>query len=318
MRPRCKHRLLRTMKGKLSDRDLERALLKARTVISASIVAFDRRVKRDLKVYPWSMYHRSLIENSIAQKEYICLRFSYLFRGKRVTGYLVQPRRNKRWPCVIYARSGIGNVGAVTAACCFSEMVEIASWGFVVIASQYPGVDGGEGSDEYGGSDLDALLALRSILLRYQFADSKRIGMYGISRGGMMAFLALRKVRWLTAVVAISAPSDLIRMKAFRPDFDRYLSKFIGSSKVSRKERSAIYWCEKFAKVTPVLLMCGGKDWRVNPHDSILLASRLMDLQRPCKLVVFSGDDHLLSRNFPEARRLTKDWLIRHVGSSKS
>ena len=58
----------------------------------------------------------------------------------------------------------------------------------LVFASNYRGVDGGEGRDELGGADIEDVLALTRIALAHPGWDGKHSLMFGNSRGGMMTY----------------------------------------------------------------------------------------------------------------------------------
>lgn len=86
-----------------------------------------------------------------------------------------------------------------------------------------------------------------------------------------------------------------------------------GGSLAERKKRSAIYWANKLYKKTPLLIMHGTADWRVNPLDSIHLAEKLYENQVPYRLVVFEGTDHALNENAKTAEMLTFEWFERFL-----
>lgn len=118
----------------------------------------------------------------------------------------------------------------------FGLPAELALQGYIVIASQYSGNAGSEGKDEMGGSDIEDVLALQKILKKYPRANAEKIGMYGPSRGGTMAYLALSKVKWLKAVVTVGAPTNLIRQEKLRPEMKEHFKKMLGG--VLQKKRN--------------------------------------------------------------------------------
>jgi dipeptidyl aminopeptidase/acylaminoacyl peptidase len=69
-------------------------------------------------------------------------------------------------------------------------MYRLASSGFVVLAPQYPRVDGGDGKDELGGSDVHDILNPVPIAESLAYADLDRLFITGFSRGAMMALQA--------------------------------------------------------------------------------------------------------------------------------
>ena len=116
---------------------------------------------------------------------------TYLSDGLKVKGYLAAPKKGGRLPCVIFNRGGNREFGALRSGRAAALLGRVANWGYVVVASQYRGNDGGEGREEFGGADVNDVLNLMPLLQSWPQADASRIGMYGWSRGGMMTYLAL-------------------------------------------------------------------------------------------------------------------------------
>jgi dipeptidyl aminopeptidase/acylaminoacyl peptidase len=110
-----------------------------------------------------------------------------------VKGYLAVPKRGDRLPCLIFNRGGNRGFGALTDGYAAMVLGKLATWGYVVAASQYRGNAGGEGREEFGGADLQDVLHLIPLLESLPQADTSRLGMYGWSRGGLMTYLALTK-----------------------------------------------------------------------------------------------------------------------------
>ena len=54
----------------------------------------------------------------------------------------------------------------------------------MVLASQYRGNDGGQGKEEFGGSDINDVLNLIPLAESISFMNADRIVMLGFSRGG--------------------------------------------------------------------------------------------------------------------------------------
>jgi dipeptidyl aminopeptidase/acylaminoacyl peptidase len=76
----------------------------------------------------------------------------YLSDGLQVVGFLWKPQDTvgKQFPLIIFNRGGNREFGKLTPWFHFG-FYTYASNGFVVLASQYRGNDGGEGREEYGG-----------------------------------------------------------------------------------------------------------------------------------------------------------------------
>lgn len=245
-------------------------------------------------------------------------RITYRSQGHNVIGFIVEPRKGEELPCIIYNRGGMSDFGAIKFGRLFIGLAELARQGYIVIASQYSGNSGSEGVDEYGGGDVKDVLTLYQILKAYPRADEKRVGMYGVSRGGMMTYLCLTRARWIRAAVSMSGLANLLRSAETRPEMKALYAKTFNKSVAEKKKRSAVCWPEKFPKKVPLLIMHGSADWRVSPLDSIELSHKLYEHRVPHRLVLFEGADHSLTEVSEEADRLTREWFdrfVKHRGS---
>ncbi len=248
-------------------------------------------------------------------------RITYLSDGLKVKGYLAAPTNGEHLPCVIFNRGGNREFGALRSGRGMALLCRMANWGYVVVASQYRGNDGGEGREEFGGADVNDVLNLVPLLQSWPQADTSRIGMYGWSRGGMMTYLALTRATNIAAAVIGAGPTDQVRWPERRPDMESVFVELIPgyatNTEPALRARSAIYWPEKLHKQTPILLLHGSADWRVHPTDSLRMATALLEHKHPFRLVTFEGGDHGLTEYRDEVNRLVKDWLDRYVRDRK-
>jgi dipeptidyl aminopeptidase/acylaminoacyl peptidase len=76
---------------------------------------------------------------------------------------------------------------------------------------------------------------------------------------------------------------------------------------------SAVRWPEKLCKTTPILLLHGSADVRVNPREALSMADALYEAHHPFRFVLFEGGDHALSGFRPEVDRAVTEWLDRYV-----
>src|SRR5688572_28198321 len=123
-----------------------------------------------------------------------CLRIHYISDGLRVVGFIVKPRttRETRYPVIVYNRGGFRELGKIDTWNLL-DFYGFASQGFVVLASQYRGNDGGEGRDEVGGPDVGDVMTLARVAAALPYAEPANLFLYGLSRGGVMSFLALKR-----------------------------------------------------------------------------------------------------------------------------
>lgn len=246
-----------------------------------------------------------------------CRRISYGSDGLAVTGFIVEPSANASFagprPLVVFNRGGNQAFGAIRTA----DLMEFAGWaldGYVVVASQYRGNDGGQGREEFGGADVADVLNILALGRGLPNVDANRAYMYGLSRGGMMTYLALKHGARVRAAAVIGAPADLEEGLRHRPQMEevyRELMPGYGEQKAALlKDRSSSAWIERLS--APLLIVHGGADWRVWPGESLAVAAGLQRLGRPYELTVFAGDDHPLTRNLPEVRARLRAWFATH------
>lgn len=246
-------------------------------------------------------------------------RITYKSKGKKIVGYIVEPRKGNNLPCIIWNRGGSRDFGAIKIGSLFGLIIaNLAMNGYIVIATQYPGVAGGEGIDKMGSEeDIASILDLYKILKQYKRANTNKVGMYGHSRGGMMTYMCLARVKWLKAAVAIASPTDEVNSSKFRKGWEEHQIKMYGGSEEEKKKRSAIYLANKFSRKTPILIMHGTADWRVNPLDSIKIAKKLYENKIPYKLIMYEGADHGLTEVNNKFKGEVFDWFDRFLKKSE-
>lgn len=245
-------------------------------------------------------------------------RISYKSNAHNVIGFLIEPKKGKNLPCIIWNRSGSNEFGAIRPQYLFTNhLAQLALAGYVVITTQYSGNGGSEGKDEMGGADVNDILGLYTILKNYYKVDKKRIGMYGISRGGMMALIILSKVNWLRALVLISPLTNLLSSLKQRPEMKKIFKNMFGGSKKDLIKRSPVYWVNKLNKKAPILIMQGTADWRVDISDTFEIAKKMYKEKIPFRLLAYEGDDHALTINKKSANQNTIEWFDRFVKNSE-
>ncbi|MDQ7817697.1 MAG: prolyl oligopeptidase family serine peptidase [Melioribacteraceae bacterium] len=253
------------------------------------------------------------IDNTIVEN------ITYLSDRLKVKGYIAYPKdQSKKYPCIIWCRGGIGNAGAIDEFNASGIFGQIASWGYVVFASQYRGNAGGDGKDEFGGSDVNDVLNLISLADEIDCADKSCWGIEGWSRGGMMTYLTLTRTDIFKAAIVIGGIANL-RCNSEESKFMKRLYEItMGKSetenfKQSCESRSIINYPDKLAKNTPLLLLHGTADDRVLVHDSIDLAEKLKELNHPHELVLYENGDHFLKSHRKDINEKRKEWLKKYL-----
>ena len=243
----------------------------------------------------------------------------YVSDGLRITGHLITPKAPGPHPCLIYNRGGNREFGANSPRRVALRLAKFASWGYVVVASQYRGNMGGEGQEEFGGAEVADVLNLIPLLESLAGeANAARIGMVGFSRGGLMTYLAMAGTDRLQAAVIVAGVTDSRLVIEERPDMETYvyaelIPDYWNVKDAALSARSAIDWPERLCPTTPLLLMHGTADWRVHPSGSMRMAEALFELQRPFRLIMYEGADHGLTEFRGEAYGEIRHWVDRYV-----
>ena len=246
------------------------------------------------------------------------LAITYRSGGLKIEGFVMQPKKPGRYPCVIFCRGGHEDFGQIELAYT-SVLADISHHGYVVIASQLRGTPGSEGKDEFGGSDTLDVINCIPALSHFLKADTSRIGLYGISRGGLNALQVLRSQRRIRAAVinsgAVDAFENLKRKdgEGFETEiYARLIPNYKQDKQKQLELRSAVCWPEKLCPTTPLLIMQGSADWRTPAGPALELVRKLYELKRPVQFALVEGGTHGL-RGGPLRDYLLYDWLDRYV-----
>ena len=246
-----------------------------------------------------------------------CRRITYLSDGLKVVGFLWKPQDTvgKQFPLIIFNRGGNREFGKLTPWFHLGFYAYVSK-GFVVIASQYRGNDGGEGREEYGGVDVRDVLNLIPLARSLGYIDTHNVFMLGWSRGGMMTYLALQHNIPVNAVAVGGGLTDLVAEGKRRPAlanvWREVISGFEKHGEELLRERSAVYWAEQIN--VPVLILHGGADWRAEPKSQAqAFANRLHELGKTYELIIYPDDDHGLSLNRADSDRRVVEWFRRHM-----
>lgn len=250
-------------------------------------------------------------------------KITYLSDGLKVNGYLAFPKTKELNPCVIYNRGGNRNFGALNEYKAVFILARVASWGYVVAGSQYRGNVGGEGREEFGGSDVNDVLNLIPFFENIENADTSKIALYGWSRGGMMTYLSLAKTCQFKAAVVGAGVTDMwawmeTRMDTIETVFANNIPDYAMNTKAVLNARSAIYQVDKICKTTPILMLHGTADWRVVPEMALDLSKAFLKEKVPHRLVLFEGGDHGLREFRVEVDAMVKDWLDKYLKKEKA
>jgi dienelactone hydrolase len=241
--------------------------------------------------------------------------FHYPSDGLKVAGFLYKPRftEGKKLPLILWCHGGVGKDAAISNENFgdLHEMYRLASAGFLVLAPQYRGVDGGEGKDEVGGADVHDILNLVPIAESLQYADMDRLFIVGFSRGAMMALQSIRMGLHARAAVVVGVPVDWQLAAKDNPTLTRIAEENWPDYKTNRDEafrsRSPAFWADQIN--VPVLIFAGALDPAFPPRQPLLLAEKLAEANKLFELIIYANDDHPVSRHADERMQKTIDWF---------
>lgn len=279
---------------------------------------FQQRIEQDFPQTVYEDYRRQLV----------CKRFIYRVDGLDIEGFYAAPKQvSENIPAIIYNRGGNAAFGTIHQGLLIRQILPLAKEGFFVIASQYRGSTPikNNGSDEFGGRDINDLLAMLDIIDEADGVDSQHIGLYGWSRGGFMSFLAAKHSPRFSAIAVGGAPTDLWAelQTGLRPEmeqnvFSKRIPDYALDKQQALKDRSVVYWLEQLQSRAPILILHGNNDKNVRVDNALNLATKLQAANHPYKLIIYDGGDHGLTQYRHEVQQEVVNWFRKHLQQSIS
>jgi len=252
-----------------------------------------------------------------------CQFFTYRVDDIPVTGFILKPRDMKEADLlpVIFNRGGNAD-DAIETPYLYDKLAPLARKGFLVVGSFYRGAKiNGVASryrlaDQFGGEDVNDVLQLIPIIDSIEGVKGKRIGMWGISRGGFMAFLAAKKSDRFSAIVADSAPVDLVAEaeSTTRMDsvFETWIPRFKEHREVELKKRSVRYWYKELNQI-PLLIVHGSNDKQVSPLNILAFAQQLQQSGYPYELMIYHAGEHGLRGFESDVNTRVANWFKKYA-----
>ena len=226
-------------------------------------------------------------------RETIIYRIRYESDGYQVMGYAIAPIdfMDYRYPILIYNRGGNRTLGMLTP----EHIIGLGMSGYIVLASQYRGVAGGTGMEQFGGDDINDVLRLIDIGESFDFAQQGGVYMYGDSRGGMMTYIASRMDDRIVAAAVWADPTNLFdNFRNRESAYQAVLTQLIGGRPEQLPEeyerRSAVFWADEIN--VPLLIGHGDNDQRVLYHHAVSMAEALERYGKPHRLIIYPGAGH--------------------------
>ncbi len=247
-----------------------------------------------------------------------CYAFDYPSGGNTVKGYAAVPNEvltgeTEKMPLLVVCRGGNGEYGKFTLDSVRQAFASYARMGYIVVASQYPGVAGGTGEDNFGGeSDVGSVNDLIDLIKSTGKVDEERIFLYGGSRGGMMACMVARQRDDIAGATIQSGCGDLALNCELRdPSFGEMVARRVGGTPEelpqAYRDRSPRYWADEIS--CPLLIIHGKKDERV-PFACIQpFLDALDEAGHPYETLIYPDGDHFLQPYGQEIIRTMFDFM---------
>jgi dipeptidyl aminopeptidase/acylaminoacyl peptidase len=149
--------------------------------------------------------------------------------------------------------------------------------------------------------------------LDYALKDEKY--MLGESRGGMMAYIAIKNGAPVKAAVLNCGMTDLFDSYNEREQMMKnVMIELIGGTPKQKedeyKSRSAYYWPEMIN--IPVMILAGGKDWRVKSGQAENMVKKLKENNKIFEYVFYPEGEHCLSKYSKEWMNKMADWFEKY------
>jgi dipeptidyl aminopeptidase/acylaminoacyl peptidase len=140
---------------------------------------------------------------------------------------------------------------------------------------------------------VDDVTNLLAIAAGLPYADAKNVFFYGLSRGGMMTFLALRHGAVVNAAAVVGAVYDL-------------------QDALNTIKRQSPALAERPEKVNvPLLMIHGGQDDEVPVAQALAFAGKVNALHKQYQLLVYDDDIHEAAQHREERDAAIVGWFKR-------
>jgi dipeptidyl aminopeptidase/acylaminoacyl peptidase len=277
-------------------------------------------------------FPRAVYEEARTQTSFDILEMTYASDGLAVRGVLIRPKAPgaKKWPAIIFSRGGNGQLGSLmdnglpcvgmnTSCLDIADLYQFAKAGFVVIASDYRYQGATLKRDEWGGVEVDDILNLVPALKSLDYVDPDRLFMLGLSRGGTIAYLALKRGIPVKAAAVIGGVTDVKAWVDARPEMgivngNEYIDGFAKiwpdyehRAEEECRERSAVYWADQIN--VPVLILHSRTDKMVPVTQALRMAEALEEKNKVYSLHIYEHDGHPLPLNREDRNRMIIDWF---------
>ena len=252
---------------------------------------------------------------SVSNDDSVVYRFSFMSKGNSITGFAVIPQKavnGDKLPVVVYGRGAnaqIKNEEINDRVLKRFQSMAVTN-DYIFLAPELRSVQGSDGTDTWGGAELNDYAAMALLAKSLAYVDTDNIFFLGFSRGGTRAFMLAAMDVPFRGIISVAGISDLYTQ--YPPETDAKWKKVMERSGVSREKNyetlSAVKWSDKIH--TPLLIVQGDSDRTVSPMQSKILAKELEKLGKTYELAIIKGADHqLLFENPEEFDAIAFPWM---------
>lgn len=248
---------------------------------------------------------------ALEDDRFVLERVVYASDGLPVVAYVYGPREGDsgKGSVVVFVRGGYRDTDISLYA---SMMHRLARAGFVVVAPMLRGSEGAPGVDQLGGAELRDVMVAAGLPKTLGVGSPERLFLYGESRGGMMVYQAIRDGFPARAAAVVGAYTDQAEVLQTQPQFQPLAESLWGRTNwdAALERRSAIRWADRLK--VPLLILHGSADKSISPSHALKLASRFQELGQPYQLIIYAGDNHVLTRHREQRERAVIGWFREH------
>jgi len=239
--------------------------------------------------------------------------------GASVPALLYRPPADRVAPAVVYVHGGPDWL----AQAAWDPLVQhMVSRGWAVLAPNYRGSTGygrawqQANRFDLGGGDTQDVVAGADYLVAQGLAAPGRVAITGRSWGGYLTMTALTRYpdRWAGGSAVAPFLNWFTGHAQARADLQHWDRENLGDPEQNYEryyERSPFFFLDRVA--APVQLICGAHDVYCPASESIQARDRLLELGKPCDLVLYPDEGHVFLQieNVVDAARRRVDFLAR-------
>ena len=173
---------------------------------------------------------------------------------------------------------------------------------------------------DFGGGDLDDILAGVDAAEKVAPIDDHRLGLIGHSYGGFMAMWANTRTNRFKAIVAGAGLSNWISYYGTN-GIDQWMTPFFG--KTAYEDPDALWAVSAIRTIgkakTPTFIYVGERDIEVPPTQSVEYWHGLQTMKVPTSLVIYPDEGHSIRSpaHTQDLERRTLVWFNRYLGDPR-